>query len=98
MPAATARSPSIAHGRYSAVPGARLVALFEPVRDDRGAALDRVVALVPRVVAVAGVVAEEPADRVLVVRSPGLDVGVEPLLKVGVIHGRPTPMRSDAVH
>ena len=73
-------------------PGTGLVALFEPVGDDRSAAFERVVALVPWVVAVAGVIAEEPADRFLVVRSPGFDVGVEPLLKVGVIHSRkPTP-------
>ena len=80
--------PRVVLGR----PGTGLVTILEPAGDDRGAALDHVVALVPRVVAVAGVVREEPADRFLVVGSPGLDVGVEPPLKVGVIHIRkPTP-------
>ena len=59
------------------LPGARGILILQPIRGDRGAANER---LRERVVAVGGVIAEEPGDRVRVIARPGGDVGVEPAL------------------
>ena len=69
-------------------PGPRFIAVREPAGDDRRASLQAFIPLVPRVVPVARLLAEQGADRFLVVGSPRLDVVVEPALEGGVIHGR----------
>ena len=69
-------------------PRSRRVGLLEPVGDDRRAALDDLVALVPRVVPVRRVVAEERADFVGVIGSPRVDVACEPLRHGRLVHGR----------
>ena len=68
-------------------PRVRCVGLFQPVRDDRLASSDSLVALVPGVEPVHGVLAEERTDRRLVVGSPRVDVVRQPLRHCRVVHG-----------
>jgi hypothetical protein len=69
-------------------PGPGFVPVREPVGDECGAPLDRVAGLVPWVISVLDVLAEERPDRVLVVGAPGLEVAIEPALKRLVVHAR----------
>jgi hypothetical protein len=70
----------------AALVGAGLVAVLEPVGDDRVAPADR---LLERVVVVLGVLAEQRPDLLGVVGAPGLAVAVQPGRDRPFVHGVP---------
>ena len=75
------------------LPGAGLVRVGEPRRDDGRPPDDR---LAERVEGVADVRAEQVADGHRIEESPGIDVAIEPGLERGVVHRVP-PQRGRSV-
>src|SRR5688500_4921188 len=74
------------------IPGARLVWLLEPAGDERLTPSHGVFRVVPRSVAVHGVIGEERLDRPALIGAPCLDVSVKPHLNVisghcGILRG-----------